>query len=67
MLLASESWAIVSMAYLWDAEAGKVSLGLANDCGCEGILKFVDLCPIRELGDGDQAILLFMGTDVLAH
>lgn len=64
---ASEMCAIVSMAYLWDAKVGKVSLGLADDCSCECILKFIDLYPIREVADGYQVIHLFMGTNVLAH
>ena len=57
----------VSMAYLLDAKTGKVSLGLADDCSCEGILKFIDLYPIREVADGYQVVLLFMGANVLAH
>ena len=67
IFFASKLWAIVSMAHLWDAKAGKVSLGFANDGGCEGILKFVDLYLIRQVADGYQVVLLSMGTNVLAH
>ena len=67
IFFAGKLWTIVRMAYLWYAKAGEVGLGLADDCGCECILKFIDFYPIREVADSYQVIRLLMGTDVLAH
>lgn len=36
------------MAYLWYTKAGEVGLGLADDCGCECILKFIDFYPTEK-------------------